>query len=175
MNNQPFRLVFNNLLPNELDLIKDIMEWRMFQNLPDVDFFVIKLGYHNTINSFDFHQLLTFFKSDFFKNKNIKFSLFQNINEINNSKIQLYDNFSIELQKFNPNFICSLAFVYNEEINALSDFNLIPPKNNLKYNLYLHHVTNIDTILTSFNSTLFDGFDLTSFLIILKILYLTID
>jgi len=163
MNNQPFRLVFNSLNNQEFYIIKDLIEWRVYQNLPDVSFFVIKLGYYNTLHHFDFEKGLNFFKDPFFKNKTIKFSLFQNIHEINHEKIQLYENFAYEIKQYNSNFTCSLAFVYDEKINHFNEIESIPAKNHLNYNLYLHHVTNIETITQLFDTKLFNGFDLTSY------------
>ena len=163
--NSKFRLVFKNSNDSDLLNISELYEWRYCQNLPKVDTLVLKFGYENTVKNFNFEYLYDIFSKDkILKNIHVEMSLFANIFEDCSFYINQYENFKLNIKKINPNFECTIAWLY--------DFNLgntdICLKNSkiLKNNLYLHNFNNeniLFDILINLHKE-FKGIDITGYL-----------
>ena len=161
----PFRLVFSNFHNNnELKIIPDLIEWRTYQSINEFDFIVLKIGHFNTLELIDFDFLHSiFYANKSLNHKPIKFSLYQTLESFNDDLIIQYINFAKKMKLLNKDFVCTIAWVYNQQ-EFKNNFSIIPEKNEfINYNLYLHQINNSELAYTEIQPYLhlFTGFDIT--------------
>ncbi len=161
-----FRIIFQDYESKDFSYIYDIFEWRYCQNLTSVETLILKFGYINTLKNFDFENLYKIFSQDrLLQNLNIEMSLFMNANEKTDKDLLSYEEFILNINKINPKFNGTLAWLLNYEEQPT--FNLHIEKSPiLKQNLYLHNFNDTEALLKALehNSEKFNGIDVTGFI-----------
>lgn len=164
--NSKFRIIFQDYESTDFSYIYDIFEWRYCQNLPPVETLILKFGYINNLKNFDFENLYKIFiQEPLLQNLNIEMSLFLNANETADNHLIAYEEFILNINKINPKFNGTVAWLLNYEEQQTFNLN-IEKSSILKQNLYLHNFNDTKKLFTELenNSEKFNGIDVTGFI-----------